>query len=663
MHGEQDADGSSQARPGQVIAGRYELRRRLGQGGMGEVWEALDVRLDRKVAVKGLLSPRSADLEARVKWVHRARREAQAVARIGHQNVVAVHDVIEADGQVWIVMELLDSRSLADLLRDQQQLSVPHAARIGLQVLRGLTAAHAAGVLHRDVKPHNILFRADGRALLMDFGIATFEGAAQLTRSHEIIGTPHYLAPELLSRTAGQPSPATPASDLWSLGVTLYEMVEGRRPFEGPDAFAVMIAVRDSPLPPPRFAGPLAPLIDKLLRKDPQLRPDAQAVEWDFQDVVRDLPTLDTPSAPRRPATSEPTAPEPEPEPAALRPPAGQATAQRPSPASGTETALAEGRAEPSSPAEPASPAAARPTRRGWRIPAAVVCAALLAGGGWLVWGQGDGTRGESPSAGTTAAGTDRKPLFIGVKYDQPGLGFLDKKRKKTKPEGFEVDLGKEIAKYLGYDPDTEVKFPKVTTDSRTGDITDDKVDLVIATFSERDEREAPGIDFAGPYFENPQGNVLVREKGRADIDSLSDLRRGDLKVCTAKGSEYRHFIRREKLTLVPEPPEDYETCLRWVQDSRSDVYGLVTDDVIVKGMAANDDDARALTPFNGEAHSYGVAMKAGNDALKDKVCAALEAIMTKPAGGGLSRWQELYKEHLEYMGQPPEEPSMTMCR
>ncbi|MDX3065404.1 serine/threonine-protein kinase, partial [Streptomyces sp. ND04-05B] len=259
--------------PDTVIADRYRLQRQLGRGGMGVVWEALDTRLDRKVAVKGLLYPGAVTPATQGQWVNRARREAQAIARIGHQNVVAVHDVIEDGDQVWIVMELLNSRSLADLLREQQQLSVPHAARIGLQVLRGLTAVHEAGVLHRDVKPHNILFRPDGRALLMDFGISTFEGAVQVTRSHEIIGTPHYLAPELLSRTAAQPHPATAASDLWALGVTLYEMVEGRRPFDGSTGYEVLIAVRESPVPAMQYAGPLAPLVERLLRKDPLQRP------------------------------------------------------------------------------------------------------------------------------------------------------------------------------------------------------------------------------------------------------------------------------------------------------------------------------------------------------------------------------------------------------
>ncbi|MEK8170766.1 serine/threonine-protein kinase [Streptomyces sp. M19] len=181
--------------------------------------------------------------------MERARREAQAIARIGHDNVVAVHDVVEADGLVWIVMELVDARSLADLLHERRRLPVEEAARIGLQVLRGLRAVHEAGVLHRDVKPHNVLFRPNGRALLMDFGIATFEGALQVTRSQEIIGTPRYLAPELVNIHSGQPRPATRESDLWSLGVTLFEMVEGTPPFNGLSTYEVLVNVQTADTP------------------------------------------------------------------------------------------------------------------------------------------------------------------------------------------------------------------------------------------------------------------------------------------------------------------------------------------------------------------------------------------------------------------------------
>ncbi|MGW7130084.1 protein kinase domain-containing protein [Streptomyces bobili] len=258
---------------GVVVAGRYRLERELGRGGMGRVWEALDTPTDRKVALKGLRD--IPDSDEREQWVHRARREAQALSRIMHQNVVRFHDVVEEGGQVWIVMELFDPRTLGDVLCEQGPLAVPHTAEIGLQVLRGLKAVHEAGVLHRDVKPDNILFRPDGRALLMDFGIATYKGAPRVTQIGQIIGALEYLAPELVSAAPEDRRPASAASDLWALGVTLYEMVEGRRPFEGVNDYEILVALRESPVPPMQFAGRLTRLIEALLDKDPALRPDA----------------------------------------------------------------------------------------------------------------------------------------------------------------------------------------------------------------------------------------------------------------------------------------------------------------------------------------------------------------------------------------------------
>ncbi|MFI7098840.1 serine/threonine protein kinase [Streptomyces sp. NPDC050161] len=259
--------------PGHRVDGRYVLERELGRGGMGVVWEALDTRLERRVAVKELLLRGAVDEEERAHWVARARREAQAIARVGHEHVVTVHDVIEAGGQIWIVMERVGSRSLADLVREQGRLPVREAARIGSEVLRGLREVHEAGVLHRDVKPHNVLFRRDGRAVLMDFGVATFEGASQVTQVHEVVGTPRYLAPELAvplsERSAGA---VAAAADVWSVGVMLFEMTEGRAPFRDPDPFEVLVAVRTAPVPAMPHAGPLAPLIEQLLTKDPQQR-------------------------------------------------------------------------------------------------------------------------------------------------------------------------------------------------------------------------------------------------------------------------------------------------------------------------------------------------------------------------------------------------------
>ncbi|GFN06016.1 hypothetical protein Smic_45720 [Streptomyces microflavus] len=229
-----------------VIEGRYELLEPIGSGGMGEVWKAHDLRLRRFVAIKGLLDRNAMTAGTQAAAMQRARREAEAIAKIEHPNVVTVHDQVETDNQVWIVMKLLEARSLADLLRGEKVLAVPRAADIGLQILQGLRAVHAASVVHRDVKPGNVLVRDDGLAILVDFGIATFEGAAQVTRSGSVIGTPPYLAPELF--TPGSPGP-TPASDLWALGITLYEMVEGRVPFAGGEVWEVQENIRQAPTP------------------------------------------------------------------------------------------------------------------------------------------------------------------------------------------------------------------------------------------------------------------------------------------------------------------------------------------------------------------------------------------------------------------------------
>ncbi|MFD6275728.1 protein kinase [Streptomyces sp. NPDC060209] len=669
MRSEGTAGSGPEDGPDTVIAGRYRLLRQLGRGGMGVVWEALDTSLDRKVAVKGLLYPGAASSGAQANWVSRARREAQAIARIGHQNVVAVHDVIEDGSQVWIVMELLNSRSLADLLREQQQLSVPHAARIGLQVLRGLAAVHESGVLHRDVKPHNILFRPDGRALLMDFGIATFEGAAQVTRSHEIIGTPQYLAPELLSHTPENPRPASTASDLWALGVTLYEMVEGRRPFDGGGSFEVLIAVRESPMPPTRYAGPLAGLIEALLQKDPGRRPDAAEADRMLQAVTQDVAALDSPAVRAKPAEPAPMRTPEHSRPAPARPAEG-AGAQSAKP---VDPAKSAGRAGAALPAP--VPAAVRPEASGrgrrdrWKVPAAVVCTALLIGGGLFAWGElgGDGgSKGDTGAdKGAAAAGETKSPRFsdthktlrVGVKADQPGLSV----RSGNSYKGFEVDLAEELARHLGF-KDDQVEFVSVNSGNRSDLLEAGRIDLVLATYSISEQREEEDkVKFAGPYFEALKGLLVRKNRPYNDLKDLQDDPTAD--VCTARESVYASWIEKEGLGDQMDLRAGYEDCVRALLNPESAVYAVATDDVIVAGLADKYSEKTKALDSLGGSEGYGVAMEQGETGLHREVCGALSDIMENSAGEA-SQWAGIYARHLQpIMKQPaPKEPRLTSC-
>ncbi|WP_258382896.1 serine/threonine-protein kinase, partial [Streptomyces sp. NTH33] len=241
---------------------------------MGRVWRAHDEVLHRAVAIKELTAALYAAGNDQAVLLARTRAEARAAARINHSAVVTVHDVLEHDGRPWIVMELVEGRSLADTLKERGRLEPEEAARTGLWVLRALRAAHTAGVLHRDVKPGNVLLGRDGRVLLTDFGIAQIEGDTTITRTGEVVGSVDYLAPE---RVRGH-DPG-PASDLWALGATLYTAVEGLSPFRRTSPLTTMQAVVDEEPREARYAGSLGPVITALLRKDPAERPPAEAAE------------------------------------------------------------------------------------------------------------------------------------------------------------------------------------------------------------------------------------------------------------------------------------------------------------------------------------------------------------------------------------------------
>ncbi|MEU7028086.1 protein kinase [Streptomyces sp. NPDC046275] len=285
---------------GEVLGGRYRVTATIGRGGMGVVAKAVDQLLNREVAVKVLraytdASPADlADLRARM------QREAQAAARIRHTGVVTVHDVIEERGLPVIVMELVDGPSLDDVLSERGSLDPREAASIGARLMDALDAAHRAGVLHRDVKPGNVLLERGGRVVLTDFGIASMDTAgdealAKLTQSGQIVGSLDYLPPE---RAQGQ-VPGT-ASDIWALGMTLYAAVEGAAPFRRTSVWSTLAAIVGEPLPEPRRAGPLTPVLRALMAKDPAQRPDAARAREMLEAVAagRD-PHIPAPPAPR----------------------------------------------------------------------------------------------------------------------------------------------------------------------------------------------------------------------------------------------------------------------------------------------------------------------------------------------------------------------------
>ncbi|NJQ00735.1 serine/threonine-protein kinase [Streptomyces zingiberis] len=289
--------------PGRVVGGRYRLLSRLGHGGMGTVWKARDEVVEREVAVK---EPRVPDQlsQAETETVYRRmRREARAAAAIDHPSVVTVHDVVVEEGRPWIVMELVRGQSLGDRLAEGT-LDPREAARIGLDVLGALTAAHEAGVLHRDVKPDNVLLGRYDRVVLTDFGIAQVEGEQRLTETGAFVGSPEFIAPErVLGRLPG------PESDLWSLGVLLYAAVEGMSPYRRSNTPATLQAVLSAePAPPARGAGALGGLVMQLLRKDPAGRPTPAEIRTVLMDVARPPRPAPAPAAPAGPVPSGPAA-------------------------------------------------------------------------------------------------------------------------------------------------------------------------------------------------------------------------------------------------------------------------------------------------------------------------------------------------------------------
>ncbi|WP_169808623.1 serine/threonine-protein kinase [Microtetraspora niveoalba] len=290
-----------------LLAGRYRLLETLGEGGAGTVWRARDEMLHRDVAVKDIRVPPGLTDEDRRAFGGRAIQEARSAARLNHPAIVVIHDVVVDRDRPWIVMDLIGGRSLDRQIKDGGPLPPHRVAEIGLRLLGALSAAHAQGMLHHDVKPGNVLLDEHGRALLADFGIAVpaagtggtggTAGSPEPGPSFTTAGSPGYAAPERLSGGA-----ATPASDLWSLAATLYTAVEGRAPFKRELALAVTAAVLLYDPPRPLRAGPvLGPLLLAMLAKDPAARPSPDAVSEALRAVVSQGPDARLGPAPAAP--------------------------------------------------------------------------------------------------------------------------------------------------------------------------------------------------------------------------------------------------------------------------------------------------------------------------------------------------------------------------
>jgi eukaryotic-like serine/threonine-protein kinase len=296
-----------------LVAGRYVLGGSLGRGGMGTVWRADDVLLGRPVAVKEVELPGGPPGADRVAVGGRALREARAAARLNHPGAVTLHDVVEADGRLYLVMELVDAPTLRELVERSGPLAPAAAARVGLELLAALDAAHRAGIVHHDVKPANVMVTADGRVKLADFGIASLQDDTQRTLGMgggagdrtmtAAFGSLPYVAPEQAGdRRAG------PAADLWALGATLWFAVEGAPPFQRPSPAATLAAILHDPPGRPWRAGPLEPVLLALLAKDPAQRPPAAALRRLLEPlaIAAPAPALPRPSTAASPAPTLP---------------------------------------------------------------------------------------------------------------------------------------------------------------------------------------------------------------------------------------------------------------------------------------------------------------------------------------------------------------------
>ncbi|MFD9373374.1 serine/threonine-protein kinase [Streptomyces sp. NPDC060020] len=431
----------------QLIDGRFELVAPLGSGGMGTVWRARDIALHREVALKEVRPPDPATAAAQPGLAdqlrERAVREARALARLAHPHVVTIHHIVEppegADGHPWIVMEMVRGGSLYDRL-ESGPMPPAEAVRLGLDVLSALRAAHAEGILHRDVKPANVLLRPDGSAVLTDFGIAALHDSTGLTATGVLIGSPEYIAPE---RVRGEEGLA--ASDLWSLGMLLYVAAEGANPLRRATSLATVVAVLDEPIPAPVRSGPLGPVLERLLVRDPAARPDGAQLEQLLRDASAALGSGTGPGAVVPPPVASPVVPNPY----------GQFGPYAPAGAPPTPPPYGSG-GSPYAAATTPVPVTSAPRRRPALIGAAIT-AVLAAGVVGIVQLLPDGNSGDDaakggaatrPAVATSAtppgrdASSSPAPKASAQKADAPRGSMMTPENIRTALEAFKKETG-----------------------------------------------------------------------------------------------------------------------------------------------------------------------------------------------------------------------------
>lgn len=532
-----------------LVSNRYRLIEPLGEGGMGVVWRAYDELLDRTVAVKEVRYSGVGEAK-RAELVRRTIREARAAGRLDHPSVIVVHDVVEEDGRPWIVMQLIRSRSLAQVVEEQGPLPAGQVAVIGGRLLDALRTAHASGVLHRDVKPENVLLAHDGRVVLTDFGIASLEAEAGLTATGGLVGTPAYMPPERLNG-----EPAGPESDLWSLGATLYAAAEGAPPFRR-DSWAATVAavLRDQPEPPSR-AGALTPVIMGLLRRDPGARMPAE-------EAARLLYEAATGAHQAIPAGRQPT-------PAGHGPHGTPVDAGREARGRGRRTIDAAPRPTTDGPrlaaGEPYSTVSGRP-RRGrapWMAPAAAVASvAVLGTGGALLY-----NRWTAPTTATTPITTPATAPTASPSAEPPATASPT----RTSPAGwrtFTSTAGRfSIAMPAGW---LAKKTAERDSISMTGPDTPGRL-IVEWTVPERAWTD-PAKQWASLEKEI-QAKGEFRGYTRIGITSTGYLGReaADWEFTRMRGGKLIHVINRGFRTADGRPYALYWETLdsRWAQDKR----------------------------------------------------------------------------------------------